>query len=49
MSDVDAPTPRVILVEDNDPLREELLFQLQHSGLDARGARDAPALDKLLA
>jgi two-component system OmpR family response regulator len=44
-----APIPRVILVEDNDPLREEMMFQLQHSGLDARGVRDAPALDKLLA
>ena len=44
-----ASTPRVILVEDNDPLREEMLFQLQRSGLDARGARDAPALDRLLA
>lgn len=44
-----APVARVILVEDNDPLREELLFQLQHSGLDVRGARDAPALGRLLA
>ena len=44
-----AAVPRVILVEDNDPLREEMLFQLQHSGLEARGARDAPAMDRLLA
>jgi len=42
-------TARVVLVEDNDDLREEILFQLEMQGLAARGARDAPALDALLA
>ena len=42
-------SPRVVLVEDNDDLREEIVFQLEAEGLSVRGARDAHALDMLLA
>jgi DNA-binding response OmpR family regulator len=40
---------RVILVEDNDELRDDLLFQLQHMGFKVKGVPDATALDALLA
>lgn len=43
------PAARVILVEDNDCLREELTFQLEAEGFAVRGAPDAPALDALMA
>jgi len=44
------PTPaRVIVVEDNEFLLEEMLFQLNMQGFAARGAPDAAALDALLA
>ena len=41
--------PSVLLVEDNDDLREEILFQLEMQGWTVRGARDAQAMDALLA
>lgn len=40
---------RIIVVEDNDDLREEIVFQLRHAGHAARGAGDGPALDRALA
>lgn len=40
---------RVIVVEDNEPLLEEWLFQLEAQGFDVRGARNATELDHLLA
>lgn len=40
---------RIIVVEDNADLREEVLFQLQHAGHVAEGAADATAMDALLA
>lgn len=40
---------RVIVVEDNVDLREELVFQLDHAGIRTRGARDGQQLDMLLA
>jgi DNA-binding response OmpR family regulator len=43
------PPIRVIVVEDNDLLLDELLFQLEAQGFMARGAVDGPALDRLLA
>ena len=42
-------TPSVLVVEDNDDLREEIVFQLDMQGLKVRGARDAQAMDALLA
>lgn len=38
---------RVIVVEDNADLRDELEFQLQAAGFKVRGAPDGPALDAL--
>lgn len=40
---------RVIVVEDNKDLREEIIFHLQRGGHDATGAGDGPALDSALA
>jgi DNA-binding response OmpR family regulator len=39
---------RVVIVEDNPLLLEEMVFQQTASGLAVRGARDASALDQLL-
>jgi DNA-binding response OmpR family regulator len=50
-SSLDTPpdrAPNVIIVEDNPALLEELVFQQQGAGLNARGARDAIELDRLL-
>ncbi len=47
-----APAPaaaRVIVVEDNPGLLDDLLFQLTHAGFAVRGAGSGPALDALLA
>jgi two-component system OmpR family response regulator len=40
---------RVIVVEDNPGLLDDLLFQLTHAGFSVRGAASGPALDALLA
>jgi DNA-binding response OmpR family regulator len=40
---------RIIVVEDSEPLREEMVFQLEMAGFSVRGAHDARALDALLA
>ena len=40
---------RVIVVEDNPGLLDDLLFQLTHAGFTVRGAASGPALDALLA
>lgn len=39
---------RVVVVEDNELLLDELLFQLELQGFDVRGAGDGRALDRLL-
>jgi DNA-binding response OmpR family regulator len=39
---------RVVIVEDNPSLLEEMVFQQTAAGLAVRGARDATALDQLL-
>lgn len=43
------PPARIIVVEDSEPLREEMVFQLEMAGFAVRGAHDARALDALLA
>ncbi len=43
------PTVQVVVVEDDLPLQEELLFQLRAEGFAVRGAADAASLDILLA
>lgn len=40
---------RVVVLEDNELLLDELLFQLDLQGFDVRGAIDAQAMDRLLA
>ncbi len=38
---------RIIVIEDNADLREEVLFQLRHAGHQAEGVADATAFDAL--
>lgn len=44
----DAAIARIIVVEDNPGLLEDLVFQLRHFGFAVRGAVDGRALDALL-
>lgn len=41
------PPARVIVVEDNRALREELVFQLGHAGFEVRSAGDGAEFDRL--
>ncbi|GAA5125407.1 response regulator transcription factor [Alloalcanivorax gelatiniphagus] len=45
---MDAHTPRLAIIEDNDDLREELLFFLRHNGYAAWGADSAETFWKQL-
>ncbi len=50
MSQTPSPcTARVVLVEDNDELRDDLLYQLRHMGFKVHGVGEAQALDAWLA